>query len=171
MDCTDMRVAEEGLPTCEFTVVDIRNFVRDQRYMPEPNSGCWIWLGQMNRRNGYGRVEAWVGSTKRYLRIHRVAYMAHKGPIAEGLVIDHICRNRLCVNPDHLRAVLPITNKMENSEWAPALNAMKTHCKRGHEFTADNTSVYRGRRTCRTCHRAKVARHRQSLRSKVGTNA
>lgn len=74
-------------------------------------SGCWVWHRNLDAQ-GYGRV--WQGR-KRY-RAHRVSYENAKGPIPDGLVIDHICRNRACINPDHLRAVTPTVNATENTE-------------------------------------------------------
>lgn len=65
-----------------------------------PVTACWLWQGQQNR-NGYGRIKI----QGRWLMVHRVSYELHIGPIPEGLVLDHLCRNRLCCNPQHLEAV------------------------------------------------------------------
>jgi hypothetical protein len=66
---------------------------------------------------------------------HRVAWEAEHGPIPEGLTIDHLCRNRRCVNVAHLRLLSNVENARMNGNWA------KTHCVRGHEFTEDNTHL------------------------------
>jgi hypothetical protein len=90
-----------------------------------------------------------------------VAYELAIGPIPEGLTIDHLCRNRGCVNPAHLEAVTNRTNLLRGDGIA-ALNARKTHCKRGHEFTPENTYVWReGTRACRACHTAQEQARRQ----------
>lgn len=105
----------------------------------------------MNPTTGYGTFP----SLKRAIGTvyaHRAAYIRWKGEIEPGLVIDHICRERRCVNPDHLEAV---TNRLNilRGVGATAINARKTHCKRGHEFTPENTWVYQGMRRCRECGR------------------
>lgn len=115
--------------------------------------GCWIWQGYTNHE-GYGQIRV----SERSRAAHRVAYEAWQGEIAEGLEIDHLCRVRNCVNPEHLEAVPPLVNKMR-SESIQAINARKTHCVHGHEFTEANTILLplengRQRRKCRTCGRA-----------------
>lgn len=85
--------------------------------IPEPNSGCWLWIGAMHE-GGYGRVRY----HNRTLPAHRVSYMVHVGPIPGGLVIDHKCRVRCCVNPDHLE---PVTRK-ENMRRAKVAWANST---------------------------------------------
>ena len=122
------------------------DFILDEEnYMPEPNSGCWIWMGILNP-DGY--------SIRGSLRPHRVIYESFKGKIPDGLVIDHLCRVRCCVNPDHLE---PVTNK-ENilrGVGPTAKNSKKTHCSKGHLFTEKNTRIrFREgaeRRSCKLC--------------------
>lgn len=108
--------------------------------------GCWVWVGR-RAANGYGRF--WV--TGGDVQAHRFAWEAMRTPIPPGLTIDHLCRNKLCVNPDHLRVVDQRTNILA-SEGLTARNARKTHCKRGHPFAGENLRVKpNGERVCRQC--------------------
>jgi len=101
----------------------------------------------------------------RTIRAHRYSYELFVGPIPDGLVIDHMCRNRACVNPDHLRVVDRRTNTIENSTSRPALNAMKTHCANGHPYDDTNTVLIAGKRRCRQCTSSK--NHQQYLKRKA----
>lgn len=116
-----------------------------------PTTGCWLWEGP-GMGNGYGVFN--VGF--KHLSAHRFAYEMLKGPIPPGLTIDHLCRNRACVNPDHMEPVTNVENVMRGESLA-AQNARKTHCMRGHEFTVENTNTNGGRRQCRACNRLKNA--------------
>lgn len=123
------------------------------RVLPEPNSGCWLWVGAYrdSGNKGYGRL--YVGRKLRYA--HAVAWELYRGAIPEGMEIDHLCRNEICVNPQHLEPV-PHTVNLARGYGPPAVNSRKTHCKRGHEFTVENTMWITTRpgkrdRRCRTC--------------------
>lgn len=109
--------------------------------------GCWLWTAARNQ-NGYGRF--WDGV--RLVQAHRWSYEYHVGAIPEGLQLDHLCRVRHCVNPEHLEPVTHAENGRRG--LAGAWQAAKTHCKNGHEFTDANT-LWRGpdkrHRGCRTC--------------------
>lgn len=108
-------------------------------------SGCWTWQAAKNK-NGYGVV--WQdGKT---VLAHRVSYELSNGPIRTGFTVDHLCRNRSCINPQHLESVTQKVNVLRGQSLA-ALNAVKTHCKRGHEFTPANTYQRSDRRECRAC--------------------
>jgi hypothetical protein len=114
-------------------------------------SGCWEWDGT-RQPNGYGRV-SWKGVSR---FTHRVAYEIAKGEIPDGLVIDHLCRNRACFNPDHLEAVTHQINLLRG-ETVTASRAAVTHCPQGHEYTDKNTYwSSRNQRSCRACGRIKA---------------
>lgn len=122
-----------------------------------PN-GCWLWLGAPTR-GGYAQFQ--VGYKNH--RVHRYAYEQLVGPIPDGFQLDHLCRVRNCVNPAHLEPVTQAENIRRGYSEA-GLNARKTHCKRGHEFTEANT-IRRsdGGRACRECQRA----HQRTWRQRV----
>jgi hypothetical protein len=103
---------------------------------------CWDWTGNHDKL-GYSRM----AFAKLGRRAHRVAYELLIGPIPDGLEIDHLCRNRGCVNPWHLE---PVTHR-ENVRRGKL--ATVTQCTKGHPYDALNTGIYRGRRYCRTCMR------------------
>ncbi|HEV2928117.1 MAG TPA: HNH endonuclease signature motif containing protein, partial [Propionibacteriaceae bacterium] len=95
---------------------------------------CWPWTA--NRMDsGYGRYSI-DGRSK---LAHRISYELSVGSIPDGLQIDHLCRNKPCVNPTHLEAVTQRENLLRG-DTVPARNAARTHCANGHEFTPENTS-------------------------------
>lgn len=118
----------------------------EQRFWTKVAKGtddeCWLWQGALTT-TGYGSFKAagWPGGA------HRISYLLLVGPVPEGLVLDHLCRVRNCVNPAHLE---PVTSA-ENT--ARGLKAKRTHCMRGHLFTEESTIVRTDGRTCRICQR------------------
>lgn len=129
------------------------------RYVQGPfTSPCWVWTGDENR-NGYGIIRYWDkerrGSSE---MVHKISYRKARGPIREGFTVDHLCRNRLCFNPDHLEAVTGRVNTLR-SENPCAKNARKTHCIRGHELPSVRN--YHGKRQCNECRKIKLTGVRQ----------
>lgn len=117
-------------------------------------AGCWVWQ-KYTTPKGYGRIGR--------LRAHRVAFEVFRGTIPAGLEIDHLCRVRNCVNPDHLEPVTGRENIMR-SDAPPAINARKTECDKGHPFDNQNARVRpNGRRACRRCDRDRKRHRRDSL--------
>lgn len=115
---------------------------------------CWPWLGSGDGRYGQLYVSG------KSIKAHRFAYELLVGPIPDGLTLDHLCRNTACVNPAHLEPVSHRENVLRG-DGLTARRARQTHCKRGHEFTTENTYVTAiGQRKCRTCTRERMRRVR-----------
>lgn len=112
-------------------------------------SGCWEWIGK-RFPNGYGQITWRFNGQPKCLLAHRLAYTLMVGPIPDGLVLDHLCRVKWCVNPDHLEPVAQRTNVMRG--LAPFVNGQLrrevTHCKRGHPIDGLHGN---GKRYCKTC--------------------
>lgn len=120
-------------------------------------SGCWVWTGAVDG-NGYGRLR--IGGE--LFCAHRAAYEMIRGAIPEGLQLDHLCRNRLCVNPAHLE---PVTHQ-ENVKRGK--HPSRTHCLHGHERTPENTYVLKRKggklmKNCRICHLERAKQKRLSM--------
>lgn len=124
------------------------------------SDGCWEWQGNRNNRN-YGM--SWYHPLGKKIPAHRVSWLLAHGEIPEGMCVLHKCDNRPCVRPDHLflGTHSDNTRDMNAKGRGFSLHRGKTHCKRGHEFTPENTYVARdGHRNCRTCVRLMMREHR-----------
>lgn len=105
-----------------------------------PFHSCWEWVG--TKSNGYGQF--WYNGKN--VAAHRFSYELDKGPIPDGLQIDHLCRNISCVNPHHLEAV----TLLENIRRSPRVSS--NLCKNGHSLLDNNAYISRNKRSCKICH-------------------
>ena len=126
---------------------------------------CWRWNGA-TMSNGYGLfgIGRKADGSRRTVLAHRWSFEQSVGLIPGGLTIDHLCRNRACVNPAHMEVVTPKENSLRGIS-PPAQNSRKLWCNNGHPFDGQNTYLNKkGRRECRICkrqlHRNWVAQHR-----------
>lgn len=126
---------------------------------------CWEWTKGLTGNGGYSTFTL---HRKNYIP-HREMYTLYKGPIPEGLHIDHLCRNRKCCNPDHLEAVTCQENV--NRGLVPLMRVSMTHCKFGHEYNSDNVYAYNTKkgqkhRRCRICNTLAAREYRKAEREK-----
>ena len=118
----------------------------------EPNSGCWLWEASVTN-DGYGNFYV----PGKPMTAHRFSYEVHRGLVPPGLEIDHLCRIRNCVNPDHLEAITHLENIRRGTPGR--YNLYKTHCPQGHPYRGDNLySGFNGDRRCRICSRVNARR-------------
>ena len=131
------------------------------------SGNCWIWTAYKDR-DGYGVFSIHIKGTRQSIPIkaYRLTYELFKEDTPKGLQIDHLCRNRACVNPDHLEVVTCKENVLRGIGLC-SINARKTHCPQGHEYNEKNTYYDKnGGRYCRACHR-QIQKRRYQLRKKV----
>lgn len=117
---------------------------------------CWVWTGSKGR--GYGKISMKDDTT---VLAHRAMYEALVGPIPKHLELDHLCRNRSCVNPDHLEPVTHVENQIRANNPI-MMNKFKKYCINGHEFTEINTYLRKDRnsRECKTCRNEANIKHK-----------
>lgn len=128
-----------------------RDLARILSRSPADGNGCWVWHG-CTTKNGYGIAS--VGSRKtgnyRQTLVHRFVYEQMVGPIPDGMVLDHLCRNRACCNPAHIEPV-PFAENVRRGN-SGKFQASKTHCPAGHEYAGSNLTYYaNGGRRCKAC--------------------
>lgn len=133
----------------------------DPRIQPEPNTGCWLWARRTDAQ-GYARTVHPV--TGKNVRVHRAVWEALVAPIPTGMVIDHKCRVRSCVNPDHLRVVTHRINCIENSTGFAAVNAAKRLCTKCGGLLANLAGMnQRGCVSCVRIYRRDLARRLRAM--------
>lgn len=130
----------------------------EAKIVPEPNSGCWLWVGNVCNK-GYGCVNY----KKRAYRVHRLAYEFLCEPVPAGLQLDHLCRVRCCVNPDHLEPVTLLENVRRGNSGK--FQRSKLHCPQGHPYNNENTALTirpdgSYSRYCKTCKMFKIRARR-----------
>ena len=118
-----------------------------KKFTRPSDTECWVWTASGNH-GGYG----YVSFNGRQQVAHRVLYQILVGPIPEGLTLDHLCRNRRCVNPAHLDPVSNRENILRGTSRS-ALRAKQTHCKYGHPLSGENLKLKGTERVCLTCKR------------------
>lgn len=153
-DNTGDRLASERARQAALRRLQKRTLIDDQ-------SGCWLWRGA-SYPSGYGQMTFF----KQHIAAHRLSYMAHKGRIPMGLVLDHLCRARACVNPEHLEPVTQQEN-LSRGIGISTQHARRTHCNHGHPFDGGNVGISdEGYRYCMECKRIQArARYRQRVAS------
>lgn len=135
--------------------------------------GCWVWMGansgnERAKRAPYGICTVWNEdyTVREYVLCHVLSYTVLVGPIPEGLILDHLCRNTLCVHPLHLEPVTRGENVLRG--MAPNILIMRSgRCSRGHLIEGANAGIWKGKAqpTCKTCHREHEMLRRMRLKA------
>ena len=125
-------------------------------------SNCWNYLGPFNVSHPSGLIYGRFGGEN----AHRVAYRSWRGPIPKGLTIDHLCRNTICINPEHLE-VVTLAENIRRGFSPTAINKRKTHCLNGHPFTIKRAHGWRGCLVCQRIYNKRCRDRRRAAYSKA----
>lgn len=120
---------------------------------------CWEWIGRIDK-DGYGKFGFFIFNSRAYV----ISLLLHGFTLNQELVIDHLCRNKACCNPEHLEQVTQKENSLRG--LGGYHNLLKTHCKNGHEFTPQNTYINENKRVCKTCNRNRCRKYAQNKSTK-----
>jgi hypothetical protein len=137
---------------------------------PHPKLGtkCLEWQSVINGGYGVLRVGSKKDGSRRLRSAHLLSYEHFVGPIPDGLDVDHLCRNKRCVRPDHLEAVTHAENMRRAAEGQVSYQSLVTHCPAGHEYTPENTAIYESKgyksRYCKACRVPSSRKHRAKKR-------
>lgn len=135
------------------------------KVVPEPNTGCWLWTGEVTV-SGYGQF--WDKLQKKTVRSHRWIYKKVVGDTEDGMYICHKCDVPACVNPAHLFQGTPKDNMVDCSIKGRVFNLKKTHCQLGHPYNAENTRIQNNYRRCIQCARIdSLSRYYKTKQSKT----
>ena len=141
-------VKELGISRNNIVIRDVKKYLLSR--IEKKESGCWEYNYSI-QNNGYSRI--WNK------KAHRVAYeVFNNKKINDGMTIDHLCKNKTCINPEHLEEVSQGENTLRGNSWS-GINSRKTHCKRGHLLSGDNLAIYAGKRQCRECFRLRQKKY------------
>jgi hypothetical protein len=137
------------------------------KFIPEPNTGCWLWIGTTHPIGGYGRIKKRIDKNKwvQY-EAHRVSYELFKGIIPKYLMVCHKCDTPSCVNPNHLFLGTAKDNMQDMVSKGRNFQIKKTHCKQGHEFNKINTLFKGNSRICLLCREIYNIRNNEQQKNK-----
>lgn len=138
---------------------ELERFLRHVNKLP---NGCWEYVGI---RDACGYARFWK-SRKRLEQAHRTSCRLFGKPCKRELTVDHLCRNRSCVNPAHLEPNVPISDNVLRGEGICVKNLRKGMCVRGHSLSDGNVRRYKTRRICLTCDKKRMADYSEARRQR-----
>ena len=135
----------------------------NEKWEPVTETGCWIWTARVAGGSASGMQYGYISDGRKQLRAHRVSYEIHKGKIPDNLFVRHTCDTPVCVNPAHLELG---THQDNMNDMAQRGRRKRTHCKRGHELSEENSYINaNGHKYCKVC---KNDRAKAKLRKERG---